>query len=693
MLLMPEFEIVSKMTPKGDQPQAIDKLAARIAAGERYSTLLGVTGSGKTFTMAQVIARVKKPTLIITHNKTLSAQLYAEFRDFMPKNAVHYFVSYYDYYQPEAYIPQRDIYIEKDSDINEDIDRLRLAATSALLSRRDVVVVASVSCIYGLGSPEDYRSMIVAIQKGGKLDRHSLARKLVDIQYERSDGDSARGKFRVRGDTVEIRPSYTESAMRVEFDGDNVTRISEVHAISGITLLEYDDFVIYPAKHFVMPEDKVNAALYTIEMELEERLKELQGQGKLLEAQRLKARTKYDLELLREVGHCKGIENYSRHLSGRKAGEPPATLLDYFPKDFLCIVDESHASIPQIHGMFNGDQARKRTLVDYGFRLPSALDNRPLRFEEWEARTPQVVFVSATPAPYELKAARGEIVEQVIRPTGLVDPEIEVRSARGQVPDLVKEVRIRADKNERVLVTTLTKRLAEDLANYLEEEGVKGKYLHSEIQTFERVEILRELREGKFDCLVGVNLLREGLDLPEVTLVAILDADKEGFLRSDTSIIQTVGRTARNANGRVILYADKITDSMKRAMGETDRRRTMQLEYNAKNNITPQTIEKEIRRGIEDIIRSRKTAAQAVGMNDKEFNRNEAVAEVEKEMYAAAEKLEFERAAQLRDTLRQLTGDMAPSTQKPQRPGKRPELKIPYKVSDKKHGMPKTFNK
>jgi excinuclease ABC subunit B len=690
---MPEFEIVSKMVPKGDQPQAIDKLAARIQAGDHYSTLLGVTGSGKTFTMANVIARVKKPTLVITHNKTLSAQLYAEFRDFFPKNAVHYFVSYYDYYQPEAYIPQRDIYIEKDSDINEDIDRLRLAATSALLSRRDVVVVASVSCIYGLGSPEDYRSMIIPIHKGEKLDRHSLARKLVDIQYERSDGDSARGKFRVRGDTVEIRPAYMETAIRVEFDGDHVANVSEVHSISGATLLAYDDFVIYPAKHFVMPEEKVNQALYTIEMELEERLKELTEKGKLLEAQRLKARTKYDLELLREIGHCKGIENYSRHLSGRKPGEPPATLLDYFPKDFLCIVDESHATIPQIHGMFNGDQARKRTLVEYGFRLPSALDNRPLRFEEWETRVPQAVFVSATPAPYELKASRGDVVEQVIRPTGLVDPEIEVRPARGQVPDLVKEIKIRADRKERVLVTTLTKRLAEDLANYLEEEGVKGKYLHSEIQTFERVEILRELREGKFDCLVGVNLLREGLDLPEVTLVAILDADKEGFLRSDTSIIQTVGRTARNANGRVILYADKITDSMKRAMGETDRRRKVQLEFNATNGITPQTIEKEIRRGIEDILRARKTAAATVGMDDKEFNRNEAVAEVEKEMYAAAEKLEFERAAQLRDTLRQLTGDMAPATQGPRRPSKRPDLKITYKVSEKKHGMPKGFNK
>ncbi len=677
---MAEFEIVSKMVPKGDQPQAIEKLTERIQGGKRYSTLLGVTGSGKTFTMAHVIAKVGKPTLVMTHNKTLAAQLYSEFKDFFPKNAVHYFVSYYDYYQPEAYIPQRDIYIEKDSDINQDIDRLRLAATSSLLSRRDCVIVASVSCIYGLGSPEDYQSMVVPLRKGGKMDRHTLARKLVDIQYERSDGDGDRGKFRVRGDTVEIRPSYMETAVRVEFDGDRVARLYEAHAISGIPILEYDDFVIYPAKHFVMPEDKVNEALYTIEIELEERLKELTGQGKLLEAQRLKARTKYDLELLREVGHCKGIENYSRHLSGRKPGEPPATLLDYFPKgDFLCIVDESHATLPQLHGMYNGDQARKRTLVDYGFRLPSALDNRPLRFEEWEQKIPQVVFVSATPSEHEIKMSRAEIVEQIIRPTGLVDPEIEVRSAKGQVPDLVREIKIRAAKKERVLVTTLTKRLAEDLASYLEEEGIRGKYLHSEIQTLERVQILRELREGKFDCLVGVNLLREGLDLPEVTLVAILDADKEGFLRSETSIIQTVGRTARNVNGRVILYGDKVTESMKRAMGETDRRRTIQLEYNRVNGITPQTIEKEIRRGIEEVLKARKTAASTVRMGEDELDHAEAIVDLEKEMFAAAEKLDFERAAQLRDSIRQISGEMAPAVGGPKR-RQNPRGRITYRV-------------
>jgi excinuclease ABC subunit B len=676
-----EFEIVSKMVPRGDQPRAIEELAARIGSGARFSTLLGVTGSGKTFTMAHAIARVRKPALVITHNKTLAAQLYAEFKDFFPKNAVHYFVSYYDYYQPEAYIPQRDIYIEKDADINEDIDRLRLAATSALLSRRDVVIVASVSCIYGLGSPEDYKGMIVSLRKGDRLDRHALARKLVDIQYERTEGDGDRAKFRVRGDTVEIRPAYMETAIRVEFDGDAVSRIAETHAISGQRFAEYDDFVIYPAKHFVMPEEKINNALYTIELELEERLKELQGQGKLLEAQRLKARTKYDLELLREVGYCKGIENYSRHLSGRKPGQPPYTLLDYFPKDdFLCIVDECHATVPQLHGMYNGDRSRKQTLVDYGFRLPSALDNRPLRFEEWESKVPRVLFVSATPSEYEIKMTRGEVTEQVIRPTGLVDPEIEVRPARGQVPDLVREIRARAERKERVLVTTLTKRLAEDLSTYLQEEGIRGKYLHSEIQTLERVQILRELREGKFDVLVGVNLLREGLDLPEVTLVAILDADKEGFLRSDTSIIQTVGRTARNVNGRVILYADQTTESMRRAMAETERRRALQLAYNREHGITPQTIEKEIRRGVEEVLRARRTAAQAVRMEEGEFDQAEAVAEIEKEMFAAAERLEFERAAELRDALRRLTGEMAPAVGGPRKKPRPRGPRITYRV-------------
>ncbi len=678
---MPEFELVSKMVPKGDQPQAIEKLAERLVAGERFSTLLGVTGSGKTFTMANVVARLRRPALVITHNKTLAAQLYSEFRDFFPGNAVHYFVSYYDYYQPEAYIPQRDIYIEKDADINEDIDRLRLAATSALMTRRDVVIVASVSCIYGLGSPEHYRSMIVPLRTGEKLDRHALARRLVDIQYERSEAGGERGRFRVRGDTVEIRPSYTETAVRVEFEGDAISRITEVHAVSGAPIARLQDFVVYPAKHFVMPEERINDALYTIELELEERLKVLQGEGRLLEAQRLKARTKYDLELLREVGYCKGIENYSRHLSGRRPGEAPATLLDYFPKgDFLCIVDESHATIPQLHGMYNGDRSRKQTLVDYGFRLPSALDNRPLMFDEWLGRVPQVVFVSATPGEYEVTAARGEVVEQVIRPTGLVDPEIEVRPARGQVPDLMGEIRKRAERRERALVTTLTKRLAEDLSNYLADEGVRCKYLHSEIQTLERVEILRELREGKFDVLVGVNLLREGLDLPEVTLVAILDADKEGFLRSATSIIQTVGRTARNVNGRVILYADGVTDSMRRAMEETGRRRVRQVEFNRANGITPQTIEKEIRRGVEEVIRARRIASAAVRLDEGELDRAEALAELEKEMHEAAERLEFERAGQLRDMIRRLTGEPAPAAGGPRRRQRPPGRRISYRV-------------
>ncbi|MBI5366736.1 MAG: excinuclease ABC subunit UvrB [Planctomycetes bacterium] len=652
---MPEFEIASKFAPSGDQPAAIEALVQGFAAGTRHQTLLGVTGSGKTFTMAHVIARLRRPTLIISHNKTLAAQLYAEFRDFLPKNAVHYFVSYYDYYQPEAYIPQKDIYIEKDADINEDIDRLRLAATAALFTRSDVVIIASVSCIYGLGSPEDYKGMIVPLSVGGSCERDPLLKKLVDIQYERNDTVLTRGRFRCRGDVIEIWPSYEETAFKIQLCGDEVESLARIDPLTGTTLESFTEWILYPAKHFVMPQEKITRALQGIDEELTARLAELRGKNKLLEAQRLEARTRYDLEMLQEVGYCKGIENYSRHLSGRTPGERPATLIDYFPKDFLCIVDESHVSLPQIAGMYNGDRVSKDTLVEYGFRLPSALDNRPMRFDEWEAAMPRVLYVSATPATYELEKSRGRTVEQIIRPTGLVDPMITVKPAQGQVPDLIEEIKLRVARNERVLVTTLTKRLAEDLANYMQELGIKGRYLHSEVQTVERVEILRDLREGKFDALVGVNLLREGLDLPEVTLVAILDADKEGFLRSETSIIQTVGRTARNVNGAVILYADAITNSMKNAMRETDRRRAIQLAYNAEHGITPRTIEKEIRKGIEEIIRAQRHARELVHLDEAEYDVSEILRELEREMLEAADKLEFERAANLRDQIREIS--------------------------------------
>jgi len=654
-----EFTLDSDMKPMGDQPAAIDRLVERISRAERFSTLLGVTGSGKTFTLANAIARVQKPTLVISHNKTLAAQLFSEFRDFFPDNAVHYFVSYYDYYQPEAYIPQRDIYIEKDADINEDIDRLRLAATSALMWRRDVIVVASVSCIYGLGTPDHYKNMIVQAQRGQKIDRPAFLRKLIDVQYERNDVSFTRGKFRVRGETIDLHPSYEETAIRVQFDGDTIERLQAINPVTGDVLADLDQVTVYPAKHFVMPDEEIGRALSGIERELNERARWFHEQGKLLEEQRLTARTRYDLELLREIGYCKGIENYSRHLSGRKPGERPATLIDYFPKDFLCVVDESHATIPQIHGMYNGDRARKQTLVDYGFRLPSALDNRPMMFDEWLATMPQICFVSATPGAWEMKMSAGEAVEQIIRPTGLVDPRIRVEPAKGQVRHLLEAIKVVVARKERALVTTLTKRLAEDLSEFLEEEGVKCRYLHSEVETIERVELLRQLREGKYDVLVGVNLLREGLDLPEVSLVAILDADKEGFLRSAVSIIQTVGRTARNVNGEVILYADTVTESMRRAMDETDRRRKLQLEYNEKHGITPKTIAKQIRHGIEEIIRARHVEADAVHMSERQLTRSEVVAELERQMHAAAEKLEFEAAAALRDEIRRLSGEEA----------------------------------
>ena len=664
---MGTFRLVSPFAPAGDQPRAIEQLVAGLRAGKRAQCLLGVTGSGKTFTMANVIAQVNKPTLVISHNKTLAAQLYSEFREFFPHNAVHYFVSYYDYYQPEAYIPQRDIYIEKDASINEEIDRLRLAATSSLVSRRDVIIVASVSCIYGLGSPQDYKSMMVPLRVGQVLDRDDMLRRLVDIQYDRNDVALERGKFRVRGDCVEVWPSYEEYAFRVELWGDEVERLSIIHPVSGQTLSVQEDLYIYPAKHFVMPEERIARAVEVIKEELEEQLRRFRQQGKLLEAQRLAARTRFDIEMLLETGHCPGIENYSRPLSGRPPGSTPDTLHDFFPRDFLMIVDESHVTIPQIRAMYNGDRARKEVLVEHGFRLPSALDNRPLKFEEWEQKIHQVIFVSATPGDYELRQTGGEVVEQVIRPTGLLDPEIEVAPAQGQVPHLLEQIRQRAACGERVLVTTLTKRLAEDLATYLAQQGVACKWLHSELDAFERVELLRDLREGRFEALVGVNLLREGLDLPEVSLVAILDADKEGFLRSETSLIQTIGRAARNVEGKVIMYADEVTDSMRRAISETNRRRKIQMAFNREHGIDPQTVRKKV----SDILLAlqgdpgrkaltpdrRRRRAERLDMPRDELER--LIRSLEEEMHEAARDLRFEYAARLRDEVRELRRELA----------------------------------
>jgi excinuclease ABC subunit B len=649
-----KFELVSQFKPAGDQPQAIERLVRGIEEGKRDQVLLGVTGSGKTFTMANVIARIQRPTLILSHNKTLAAQLYGEFREFFPNNAVAYFVSYYDYYQPEAYIPQRDIYIEKDSSINEEIDRLRLLATSALVSRRDVVVVASVSCIYGLGSPKDYLEMMVPLHVGDLVNRDELLTKLVDIHYERNDLDPSRGKFRVRGDVIECWPAYEEFAYRIELWGDQVEALSIINPLTGDEMRRLQDAYVYPAKHFVLPQERIDMALGEIQGELDRRLEEFRAQGKLLEAQRLAARTRYDMELLREVGFCPGIENYSRALSGRKPGEPPYTLLDFFPEDFLMIVDESHATVPQVRGMFAGDHSRKTTLVEHGFRLPMALDNRPLKFDEWNARRKQTILVSATPSDWEFEQSGGEIVEQVIRPTGLIDPLIRVEPARGQVPHLLAEIQKRAAVNERVLVTTLTKRLAEDLSSYLIEEGVRCQWLHSELDAFERVKVLRELREKKFDALVGVNLLREGLDLPEVSLVAILDADKEGFLRSETSLVQTIGRSARHVNAEVVLYADKVTESMQRAIDETDRRRELQVAYNQEHGITPETIHKAIRRGIEEEREAQQIVQRAGGMPAEQYVTQEHLNELEAEMLAAAKDLDFERAAKLRDRILEL---------------------------------------
>lgn len=650
-----EFRLNRPFPPAGDQPQAIESLTQNFVAGRDSQVLLGATGTGKTFTMANVIANVGRPALVLSHNKTLAAQLYGEFKEFFPENAVHYFVSYYDYYQPEAYIPQRDVYIEKDSSINEEIDRLRLATTSSLVSRRDVVIVASVSSIYGLGSPQEYKAQIVALHRGDQTRRDHLLLKLVDILYERNDVSFERGRFRVRGDSIELWPSYEEFAYRIEMWGDEIEQISIIKPVSGETIKKLDHVYVYPARHFVMPENRIQSAVREIKAELATQLELFQSQGKLLEAQRLSARTRFDLEMMTEVGHCPGIENYSRPLSGKPPGATPDTLYDFFPDDFITFVDESHVTVSQVRAMYAGDRSRKETLVSHGFRLPSALDNRPLKFDEWEQRTGQICFVSATPSDYELRRTSGEVVEQIIRPTGLLDPIVEVVSARGQVNHLLEQIRERASRGERVLVTALTKRLAEDLSTFFQEQNVRCRWLHSELDAFERVELLQDLRTGQFDCLVGVNLLREGLDLPEVSLVAILDADKEGFLRSETSLIQTIGRAARNANSKVILYADKVTNSMKMAIDETERRRAIQQAYNREHGITPETIRKSIRSGIEvEASKRRRAAAEAKSEAEGAYITLEYVEALEREMLSAAEDLEFERAASLRDRVVQL---------------------------------------
>ena len=647
-----EFDLDSRFKPAGDQPQAIDALVRGIRRGDKHQVLMGVTGSGKTFTMANVIAAVQRPTLVLSHNKTLAAQLYAEFRDFFPRNAVHYFVSYYDYYQPEAYIPQRDIYIEKDASNNEEIDRLRLAATSALVSRRDCIIVASVSCIYGLGSPEEYRRMVIPIRVGEAFQREDLILRLIDIQYERNDIAFERSRFRIRGDTIELWPSYEEFAYRIEMWGDEIEQISIINPVSGEAISRHKEVYIYPAKHFVTSEDRILSAVRVIKRELELQLEKFKSEGKLLEAQRLNARSRFDIEMLQQVGYCPGIENYSRPLSGKPPGATPDTLHDFFPKDFLLMIDESHVTVPQVRAMYSGDRSRKTTLVDHGFRLPCALDNRPMKFEEWEEKSGQVIFVSATPSDYELEKTGGEVVEQVIRPTGLLDPSVEVVPAQGQVMHLLGQIRQRVAMGDRTLVTALTKRLAEDLANFFTDHDVKCRWLHSELDAFERVELLRELRDGRCEVLVGVNLLREGLDLPEVSLVAILDADKEGFLRSETSLIQTIGRAARNANSKVILYADRITNSMQIAIEETRRRRKRQEEYNAEHGITPETVKKGIVASIHEAAEARKRARDMVRRDPVGQVITEAYLKtLEEEMLAAAENLEFERAAALRDKI------------------------------------------
>ena len=655
---MPDFKLVSKYKPRGDQEKAIDSLIRGVFDGDKHQVLLGVTGSGKTYTMAKVMERINRPTLVLAHNKTLAAQLYHEFKNFFPHNAVEYFVSYYDYYQPEAYIPAGDVYIEKEATINEELDKLRLSATKSLFERRDCIIVASVSCIYGLGSPEAYYGMLLFLEKGQNIKRGDILRKLVEILYERNDSDFRRGTFRVRGDVIEIFPTYDDNAYRIELWGDQVESLSQIDPLFGTIKQKYARLPIYPKTHYVMKPETKSAAVDSILQELAWWEVELEKQGRLVESQRVHQRTRFDVEMMKEVGYCHGIENYSRHFTGRLPGEPPPTLLDYVARDFLLFIDESHQTIPQVHGMWHGDRSRKQTLIEYGFRLPSALDNRPLTFEEFEHRVNQVVYVSATPGPYELTKSAGVVVEQIIRPTGLIDPEVEVRPVKGQIDDLLHEIRGRVENGERVLVTTLTKRMAEDLAEYYSEVGVRCRYMHSEIETLERVKILRDLRKGEFDVLIGINLLREGLDLPEVSLVAILDADKEGFLRSAGSLIQTMGRCARNLHGRAVLYADRMTDSMKRAMDETTRRRAIQRAYNEEHGITPESIVRPLEMSLAHIVEADYVDVTEQAEGIPEFKSQEEldayIAKLEVEMREAAKRFEFEKAAKLRDTIRDL---------------------------------------
>ncbi|MEW5757893.1 MAG: excinuclease ABC subunit UvrB [Candidatus Omnitrophota bacterium] len=652
---MKKFILKAPYKPAGDQPKAIKELTAGILAKQKYQTLLGVTGSGKTFCLANVIKNINKPILVISPNKTLAAQLYSEFKEYFPQNAVEYFVSYYDYYQPESYIPQTDTYIEKDASINDRLDRLRLSATSSLISRNDVIIVSSVSCIYNLGDPAEYKDQLIVLKNNQNIDRDNLLRQLIEIQYERNDYEFTRGKIRVRGNIIEVLPAYKKEAFRIELFDDKIQNITEFDPISGNSISKLEKIAIYPAKHFLISKSQIDNAEKSIQEELEKQLKTLKSNGKLLEAQRLQSRTKYDLEMLREIGYCHGIENYSRHLSARPPGSRPYCLIDYFPRDFLVIIDESHVTIPQIRGMYEGDKARKQTLVEFGFRLPSCLDNRPLRFDEFENMINQSIFVSATPAEFEINKSKSNVIEQIIRPTGLADPEIIIRSTNNQIEDLIKEINIRVKKNERVLVTTLTKRMSEDLTAYLKEKGIKVEYLHSEIQTIHRSKILQDLRKKKFDCVVGINLLREGLDLPEVSLVAILDADKEGFLRSTTSLIQTAGRAARNINGKVIMYADNLTGSIKRAISESGRRRKIQLEFNKKNKVTPKSIQKAIKEGIEQYDEAKNLVFEVTEESKDEYELREYIASLEYEMELASRNLQFEKAAELRDKIKELT--------------------------------------